>query len=107
MGTFTQTEYDKVYREVTERVGTRATSGDKRSTCRRRTTSMDAATAREQRLSKSLVGCLNDTSGRFKSHGLVKKVSDILGKLIKVGASANKNPMDRQSLFPSRVQTTT
>lgn len=32
----------------------------------------------EQKLSKTLVGCLNDNHGRFKSKGLIKKVITVV-----------------------------
>ena len=35
---------------------------------------LSPADAAEQKLAKSLVGCLNDNNGRFKPNGLIKKV---------------------------------
>ena len=66
---------EKVYREVSDRSNVRLQTPSRRVSKRRiNMTDLSPAELAEQKLSKSLVGCLND-NGRFKANGLIKKVS--------------------------------
>ena len=68
-----------MYREVSDRGSSKGHSeGRKYQRRRNSTTQLSPAQAAEQRLAKSLVGCLGDTGGRFKENGLVKKVYSMI-----------------------------
>lgn len=69
----------KVYREVNERGQGRSIHEGRKPPKRRSNSSeLSAEELAEQKLSKTLVGCLNDNHGRFKSKGLIKKVITVL-----------------------------
>ncbi|KAI5122552.1 hypothetical protein M0805_005279 [Coniferiporia weirii] len=67
-----------VYREVTDRANARSPPESRRASKRRGNTSeLTTTELAEQKLSKSLVGCLSDNNGRFKLNGLIKKTITI------------------------------
>lgn len=65
----------QVYREVTDRAHARCPPEGRRAS-RRRGNANDLSPEQlaEQKLSRSLVGCLSDSNGRYKVNGLIKKV---------------------------------
>ncbi|PAV16109.1 protein related to pac2 [Pyrrhoderma noxium] len=68
-----------VYREVSDRAHSRSAPESRRSAKRRgNVLELSPADAAEQKLAKSLVGCLNDSNGRFKPNGLIKKTITVV-----------------------------
>ncbi|KAH8118105.1 Gti1/Pac2 family-domain-containing protein [Phellopilus nigrolimitatus] len=67
-----------IYREVSDRSNARTPPEGRRVSKRRANApELSPAELAEQKLSKSLVGCLNDSHGRFKPNGLIKKTITI------------------------------
>lgn len=90
--------YTQVYREVNDRSSARPSHEPRRAAKRRGSTNgISPEELAEQRLAKSLVGCLSDNTGRFKPNGLIKKVS----RTITGTGRALTMSDDRQSLFAS------